>query len=218
MSKVQSFIKSFDIKLIVFDLHGSITNRTSIHPYHINYRDNYIEKEIGITVPKNIQLTTNEAFELFPMLDKHGFYKFRDNDPSFKFENIHAPCPLLRAKLKVLSNSFIFALYTDSYHKQIDRTLQAINLQDIFTEIIGVEENQRKLASETIIYPELCKRYNISINNILMIGDRMDKDINPILNAGGNALRIESNDFILDALNYVEEKIIVKKDIHNLRI
>ncbi len=215
MCNIQPFIQSSDIKLIVFDLHGSITNRTSIHPYHISYRNKYIEKETGATEPITIQLTTDEAFEQFPMLDKYAYYKKRDHDPAFKFESIHTPNPLLRAKLQALSSSFIFVLYTDSYHKQIDRTLEAVNLLGIFDEIIGVEENQRKLAPTTIIYPELCRRYHIHMHHILMIGDRMDKDINPILKAGGNALQVKSDEFMLEALDFIGNKFFKKEtNIH----
>jgi FMN phosphatase YigB (HAD superfamily) len=159
-------------------------------------------------VPENIPLTTNEAFELFPTLDKYDFFKHRDNDPVFNFERIHSACPQLRAKLKKLSSSFIFVLHSNSYRKQIEKTLAAINLHDVFQHIIGIEENQRKIANEAIIYSELCHRYNIGVNNILAIGDKMDKDINPILIAGGSALKIESNDYILDALNFITEKFI----------
>ena len=48
--KIQTYFNSSEIKMVVFDLHGTITNRTSVHPYHIEYRNAYIKSKLGITV------------------------------------------------------------------------------------------------------------------------------------------------------------------------
>lgn len=216
MSQIQSFFNSTDIKLIVFDLHGSLTNRTSIHSYHIEYRNRYSKDKLGFILPDNIQLTTDEAFALVPILDKQLFYKIRNDDPNFKFENIHTPIPKLGERMKFLSKSFHMVLYTDSYRKQIDKTLDAIKLNGIFDYIVGVEEKKQKLMRASLVYPMLCDRFNVDIHNILMVGDRMDKDINPVLEVGGNALRIESSEFILDGIKIIEDTFIktkLKKDI-----
>lgn len=198
--KVTTYLKSSNIRLVVFDLHGTLTNRTSVHPYHIEYRDKYIEKKLERPFPKDFSGGTDEAFALFPELDKYDFYKHRDNDPSFDFERIHVPNPELADKLKIVNKSFHTILYTDSYLKQIERTLLAMGLDGIFDSVIGMENGHRKSSSQFTIYPELCKKLNIEMDNVLIVGDRMDKDINPVLQAGGNGIQVESNAYIQEAL------------------
>jgi len=202
---VSTFFYSSDIRLIVFDLHGTLTNRTSIHPYHIYYRNRYIEEKLGTRFPEHFSGGTDEAFALFPLLDKYEFYRHRDSDPFFFFERIHGPNPFLAEKLQVISNQFHTILYTDSYLKQIERTLIAIGIDDIFDDIIGIENGHRKVFSQNTVYPDLCSSYGIGIENILIVGDRMDKDINPVLQAGGNAIKIESSAYILDAIEIINK-------------
>lgn len=203
--KLSTFFKSSDVRLIVFDLHGTITNRTSIHPYHINYRNRYIENSLGRPFPEDFSGGTDEAFALFPELDKNEFYRHRDNDPLFQFAKIHAPNPVLAKKLRAITSSFRTILYTDSYLKQIERTLIAIGISNIFDKIIGIENGHRKSISQHTVYPQICEKYGIGIQNLLIVGDRMDKDINPVLRAGGNGLRIASQIYILDALEIINK-------------
>ncbi|MDO7577028.1 MAG: hypothetical protein MUQ86_09010, partial [Flavobacteriaceae bacterium] len=56
--KLTPFFNSYDIRLIVFDLHGTLTNRTSIHPYHIEYRNQYLERLLGHSVPAEFSVNT----------------------------------------------------------------------------------------------------------------------------------------------------------------
>lgn len=203
-SDIKTFFNSLDIKLVIFDLHGTLTNRTSIHPYHIEYRNNYIEKKIKIKLPQGFNFGTDEAFEKFSQLDKHEFYKTRDNDPLFRFDKIHKPNPILEIKLKELNQYFITVLFTDSYLKQIIKTLNCIGINNIFDEIIGVENGYRKSQSHnSFFYNKLCSRFQISKDQILIVGDRMDKDINPVLKAGGNGIKIKSNKNIIDAIEII---------------
>lgn len=208
--KVSTFFNSSEIKMIVFDLHGTLTNRTSVHPYHIEYRNQYLERLLGHTLPEQHLVGTDEAFALYPKLDKHDFYKYRDHDPLFRFEKIHTPNPRLAQKLKAVSKHFNTILYTDSYLKQIERTLIAIGIQDIFDNIIGIENGHRKISSQFTIYPDLCSSRGIKMENLLIVGDRMDKDINPVLKAGGNGIRIESSSYIFDALEIINRTFIPK--------
>lgn len=207
MRNIHFFLHSSDIKIIVFDLHGTITNRTSIHPYHIDYRNLYIEKKMGYAVPKNLLMSTDETFEMFPMLDKYAFYKYRDSDLLFDFGKIHFSIPKLKATLNSLSNSFSLVLQSDSYRKQIDRTLDAIDLNGIFGKIISKDEKQRKVLARTDLYGMLCDHYQVNMCNILMVGDRIDKDINPALYAGANAIRVKSSHFILEALELITKML-----------
>lgn len=203
---MECYFNSKVIKLIVFDLHGTLTNRTSTHPYHIQYRNDYIEWMSGVKVPDNFDGGTDDAFALFPMLDKMDFYRHRDNDPNFKFEKIHAPNIMLKERLNRLSQSFQTVLYTDSFLKQINRTLLAIGLDNIFDYIIGLENGSRKVKSQYLVYPKLCEMFDVKMKNILIVGDRMDKDINPVLKAGGNGLRLSSNQFIIEAIDLIINK------------
>jgi FMN phosphatase YigB (HAD superfamily) len=203
--KVSTFFNSSDIRLIVFDLHGTLTNRTSIHPYHIEYRNQYLERLLGHSVPEQFSVGTDEAFELFPTLDKYDFYKYRDNDPLFEFERIHLPNPKLAEKLMIISKQFHTVLYTDSYLKQIERTLSAIGIDNVFYSIIGMESGYRKVSSQFSIYPDLCSSLSIKMENVLIVGDRMDKDINPVLQAGGNGIKIETSADIMEALEIINK-------------
>jgi len=203
--KITTFFKSSDIKLVVFDLHGTLTNRTSLHPYHIEYRNQYIEKQIGLSFPKHFSGGCDDAFLLFPSIDKYAFYKHRDHDPLFRFEKIHSPNPKLAEELRLTSKHFHTVLYSDSYLTQIERTLTAIGIDPIFDSIIGLENGQKKESSQFTTYPYLCERFNINMENVLIIGDRMDKDINPVLNAGGNGIRIESSSYILEAIDLINK-------------
>jgi FMN phosphatase YigB (HAD superfamily) len=207
---VSTFFSSSDIRLIVFDLHGTLTNRTSIHPYHIYYRNRYIEEKLGAHFPEHFSGGTDAAFALFPTLDKYEFYRHRDSDPSFFFEKIHRPNPFLAEKLQIISYQFHTIVYTDSYLKQIERTLTAIGIDDIFDDIIGMESGHRKVFSQHTLYPDLCLSYGIGIENVLIVGDRMDKDINPVLQAGGNAIKIESSAYILDAIEIINKTFTTK--------
>lgn len=203
-SSINTFFNSLDIKLIIFDLHGTLTNRTSVHPYHIEYRNNYIEKKLNIKLPSQFDFGTDEAFDKFPELDKHDFYKTRDNDPLFRFDKIHKPNPILEVKLKEINQYFVTVLYTDSYLKQITKTLNCIGINNIFDEIIGVENGYRKsISHKSLFYNKLCSRFKISKDQILIVGDRMDKDINPVLKAGGNGIKIKSNKNIIDAIEII---------------
>jgi FMN phosphatase YigB (HAD superfamily) len=203
--KVSTFFNSSDIRLIVFDLHGTLTNRTSIHPYHIEYRNQYLERLLGHSVPEQFSVGTDEAFELFPTLDKYDFYKYRDNDPLFEFERIHLPNPKLAEKLMIISKQFHTVLYTDSYLKQIERTLSAIGIDNVFYSIIGMESGYRKVSSQFSIYPDLCSSLSIKMENVLIVGDRMDKDINPVLQSGGNGIKIETSADIMEALEIINK-------------
>lgn len=203
--KVSTFFNSSDIRLIVFDLHGTLTNRTSIHPYHIEYRNQYLERLLGHSVPEQFSVGTDEAFELFPTLDKYDFYKYRDNDPLFEFERIHLPNPKLAEKLMIISKQFHTVLYTDSYLKQIERTLSAIGIDNVFYSIIGMESGYRKVSSQFRIYPDLCSSLSIKMENVLIVGDRMDKDINPVLQSGGNGIKIETSADIMEALEIINK-------------
>ena len=203
--KVSTFFNSSDIRLIVFDLHGTLTNRTSIHPYHIVYRNQYLERLLGHSVPEQFSVNTDEAFGLFPALDKYDFYKHRDNDPLFEFERIHSPNPKLAEKLTAISKQFHTVLYTDSYLKQIERTLSAIGIDNVFYSVIGMENGHRKVSTQFSIYPNLCSSLGIKMENVLIVGDRMDKDINPVLQAGGNGIKIESSAHIMDALEIINK-------------
>lgn len=203
--KVTTFFSSYDIRLIVFDLHGTLTVRTSIHPYHIAYRNRYIEEKLGTPFPEFLSVGTDEAFALFPSLDKYEFYRHRDSDPSFLFERIHKPNPILAENLQKISKEFHTIVYSDSYLKQIKGTLIAIGIDNIFDDIIGMENGLRKVFSQHTLYPELCSSFSISMENVLIVGDRMDKDINPVLQAGGNGIRVESSAYIMDALEIINK-------------
>lgn len=208
---ITTFFNSLEIKLIVFDLHGTITNRTSVHPYHIAYRNQYIKSKLGLTVPDGFNGGTDEAFELFPQLDKYEFYRYRDNDVDFKFENIHLPNPILSKKLKQIASKFYTVLYTDSYLKQIERTLLAIGINNVFDHVIGMENGHRKISSQFSVYPEICSQFKVEMKNVLIVGDRMDKDINPVLQAGGNGIRVESSKNIIEALDLIKSKFVDKE-------
>lgn len=210
--KVRSFLSSSNIKLIVFDLHGTLTNRTSIHPYHIEYRNKYIEKLLGYPIDENFIGGTDEVFALYPQLSKKDFYMHRDSDPLFEFNKIHLPNPILVEKLKLISDNFHTVLYTDSYINQIEKTLNAIGIKDCFDKLIGMESGFRKVTSQFIVYPKLCQEYGIEISNVLIVGDRMDKDINPVLQAGGNGIQVQSSLYILEALEIINKKFIEKTE------
>ena len=162
-----------------------------------------MERLLGHSVPEQFSVGTDEAFELFPTLDKYDFYKYRDNDPLFEFERIHLPNPKLAEKLMIISKQFHTVLYTDSYLKQIERTLSAIGIDNVFYSIIGMESGYRKVSSQFSIYPKLCSSLSIKMENVLIVGDRMDKDINPVLQAGGNGIKIETSADIMEALEII---------------
>lgn len=200
---IQTYFNSSQIKMIVFDLHGTITNRTSIHPYHIKYRNEYIKSKLGYTVDDSFKGGTDEAFSLFPELDKYEFYRHRDHDLSFKFDLIHKPNPKLQKLLKLVNDKFYTVLYTDSYLKQIERTLISLGIDGLFSKLIGLESGHHKISSQHLVYPSLCSQFGVKMKNILIIGDRMDKDINPVLKAGGNGIRIDSSEYIIQAVKLI---------------
>ncbi|MBL6729790.1 MAG: HAD family hydrolase [Bacteroidia bacterium] len=197
---IQTYFNSTEIEMIVFDLHGTITNRTSIHPYHIQYRNDYIKSKLGFTVDESFNGGTDEAFSLFPELDKYEFYRHRDQDLSFRFDLIHKPNPELQKLLRLVNDKFNTVLYTDSYLKQIERTLQSIGINGLFNKLIGLESGHHKFSSQHLVYPSLCAQLGIEMKNVLIIGDRMDKDINPVLKSGGSGIRVESSKYIIPAV------------------
>lgn len=203
-SPVTSFLNSSNIKLIVFDLHGTLTNRASIHPYHVEYRNKYIERKNKQNGPNKFDLTLENVFKNFSDSDLKEYYFYRDNDPLFLFDKIHSVTPGLSFRLQQIKNSFHTILHSDSYQKQIDKTLDSIDLQDTFDIVVGIEDGYTKKNNQLRLYNDLCARFDIEIENILIVGDRMDKDIDPLVNAGGNGIKVESSEYIMAALDIID--------------
>jgi FMN phosphatase YigB (HAD superfamily) len=203
-SHVTSFITSKSIKLIVFDLHGTLTNRASIHPYHVEYRNKYVERKNKQNGPNKFDLTLENVFSAFSDSDLKEYYFYRDNDPLFLFDKIHSVTPGLSFRLQQIKNSFHTILHSDSYQKQIDKTLDSIGLQDDFDLVVGIEDGYTKKHSQLRLYNDLCAKFDIGIENVLIVGDRMDKDIDPLVNAGGNGIKVESSEYIMAALDIID--------------
>jgi FMN phosphatase YigB (HAD superfamily) len=203
-SNITSFLNSSNIKLIVFDLHGTLTNRASIHPYHVEYRNKYVEQKIKQNEPNKFDLTLENVFKNFSDSDLKEYYFYRNNDPLFFFDKIHSVTPGLSFRLQQIKKYFHTIVYSDSYQNQIDKTIDSIGLQDAFDIVVGIEDGYTKKHNQLRLYNDLCASFDVEIENILIVGDRLDKDIDPLVNAGGNGIKVESSEYIMAALDIID--------------
>lgn len=120
-------------------------------------------------------------------------------------------CPLETSVdlIKTLKKEgFVIGAITDGPRIQASRILEAIQLgDDQFDFIIGWERGKEfpKYGS-TKIYKEICKKYSVNPNEVVMIGDSLETDIFPAKEVGLNVIYVgNSREYQCKSIENIEE-------------
>ncbi len=177
----------FDV--IVFDLNGTLTNRVSDHPEHLAYRNAYIKektgKEISIPLPNETSLSLAICG-----LEASQYYHRRNDELDWNLFHSFTPS-LLEGLKELLYGGYRLAIYTDCQLKQVEQTLEILRLSEVFDLIITGEDGLKKPNPEAFLC--IARMLQCSPEDILMVGNDVNKDLLPLTFLGGNTIQVNGH-------------------------
>lgn len=186
---MNTFLKAIEHKkVLVFDLNGTITERVSDHPYHLAYRDAYIEKNLGRKLDVNLPKSTSLALQICG-LRPVPYYIHRNADIDWtKFHQENKEIRELLILLKKQGKRLV--LYTDCLSVQVKKTLEIMKLTNVFDLIITGEFNLKK--PDPKAYTFIAARLKTDLSQLVMIGNDLAQDLLPAQIAGASVFQVSN--------------------------
>lgn len=180
--------KQSDIKVVVFDLNGTIAERISDHPKHIAYRNHYILSNSNIDRTDLLPSSTTKALQAAG-LSPLEYYIHRNHEIDWSL--FHQYSSEVNTSLNQLKEQgYKLVLYTDCHAIQVRKTLELLQLLDTFDLVISAEYNMKKPSPKA--YEFIMKEFELQAEEIVIIGNDFDMDILPLLLMNGNGILIKS--------------------------
>ena len=194
-----SYINDRTKKVVVFDLNGTLTNRVSDHPKHLEYRNAYIRKHSGIRNTTLLPAETSSALKTVG-LSPLRYYIERNNE--FDWNDFHTYNSLTFDLVHSLKErGFKIVLYTDCHGVQVKKTLEILNLLDAMDLIITEERNMKKPSPKAFQF--IAESFQCSPMEIVMIGNEYVKDLLPLILMGGSGIKVESEQELAQAISKI---------------
>ena len=194
------------IKLIIFDIDNTLAYGDKAKEFYAQYSrclERTLAKELKITVPeaKNIADSYRQkynghgekSFDALGIGIDVWFEAIFTLDPKDYLEKMEYTAKLLDS---LRQSGYILGAITDGPRLQASRILKSISVaEDSFDFIIGWEKrgNMPKYGSKKI-YEEICKKYSVKPNEVVMIGDSLETDILPAKEVGLDVIFISDSD------------------------
>jgi FMN phosphatase YigB (HAD superfamily) len=210
-----------DIKVIIFDFDETMYYSSTIRDFYINF----IKKTI-------MTLSSKSEEETLILMKEVGFTKENKASPSFSsscgrfgitkqqwddyridnfFEIDYATAEVIDGKLlKNLSEKFPLYIVTNEIYKNLLIKAKNMNINlDFFKKLYAPSPEQLgNYFTKKQIYEEIIKNEGVKSNEVLVIGDRIKVDVNPVLELGGNGLIVKHPNEIKE---FFDKHIQVKK-------
>jgi HAD superfamily hydrolase (TIGR01549 family) len=188
LRNIKSNIKNTYFNTIIFDLNGTITNSVSKDPRHTMFRNDYIEDKIQLPIHGVLPDETSKALELY-MLDTDEYYKYRNGIVDWRtFHSFNETTYNILSRLS--SEGYNLVLYTDCYMEQVKPTLQILQIEAFFNLIVSKELGFKKPSTQAYSY--IAKKFDVSMDQVLMVANDYGKDLKPLKDIGGNTIWIKS--------------------------
>ena len=206
LRNIKSKIKNKHFNTIIFDLNGTITNSVSKNPKHISFRNDYMEDKIQMSIHGILPDETSKALELY-MLDPEEYYKYRNSVVDWRtFHSFNETTYNMLSRLS--SKGYNLVLYTDCYMEQVIPTLQILQIEPFFNLIVSKESGFKKPSPQA--YKYIAKKFDVSLDQLLMIANDYAQDLKPLQDIGGNTIWIKSEQHLNKAQR------IIRKYAHSL--
>lgn len=193
------------IKIILFDIDNTLAYGDRAREFYAQY-----SRCLERTLAKELKITVSEAKDIADDYRKkyngHGeksfdalgigldvwFDAILTLDPEDYLEKREYTTKLLNSLRQF---GFIIGAITDGPRRQASRILKSISVdENLFDFIIGWEKggNMPKYGSKKI-YEDICQKYKINPEEVLMIGDSLETDILPAVETGLDVIHVSDS-------------------------
>lgn len=195
-----------NIKCIIFDFDATMYYSPTVMVDYVNYIKKTImtlsshnERETKKLMKQNGFTLTNKSAPSFTSscgkfgVKKEDWDRYRiDNFVEVDYSKATS---ISNNFLKALSKKYSLFIVSNEVDKNIKYKAEKLGIDlSYFTAIVGSspEEilNQKTATSKSIKYLDIMKKYNFDISNVLVFGDRLKVDIEPIIELGGSGIQV----------------------------
>ena len=154
---------------------------------------------------------------IYNILEKHKiryseWRKYEEEHP-FQFDFADNSIKHISNKeLLKFSQKYHIFITSNSEPFLVEDMCKKLNINAALFDGICCNKFEKNKSSKYYIYKEIMEKYNISPENIIVIGDNYDTDIKPILKLGGYGINVNSANF---TLNEIENITDIKDAIKN---
>jgi len=190
-----------DFKVIVFDLNGTLTSRVSDHPEHIKYRNAFIESYLNAPIRIKLPDSTSLALNICG-INPVIYYITRNTD--IDWEKFHRFDPSLKQALTDLKGlGYKLVIYTDCLAEQVRATINILQIDEIIDLTLTGEYNLRKPTPRAFQF--IANELECEIDELLMVGNDLNKDLLPLRYLGGNTLLLKDQKELPEFFDFIEE-------------
>nr|MDA3949882.1 HAD family hydrolase [Spirochaeta sp.] len=116
-----------------------------------------------------------------------------------------SPDPALHVTLSHLRAHFPLAALTNNPHEIGVRCLRALGIGALFDTVTGLDDSGESKPSWGPFQHALTQLH-VPVNGVLMIGDRYDVDLEPVICRGGGAILVETREDVSRIPDVVGER------------
>jgi FMN phosphatase YigB (HAD superfamily) len=194
------------IKIVIFDIDNTLSYGVKAREFYCQY-SRHLEKVLAKSLKVSVVKAKQIADDYRSRYNGHGERSFEGLGIGMDvwFEGILLlnpkdylePLNYSNQLLKTLKDlGFIVGAITDGPRIQASRILETIQTDESFFDfIIGWEKGKKmpKYGSRQI-YEEICEKYSVKPNEVVMVGDSLETDILPAKEVGLEVIHITSSE------------------------
>lgn len=208
---MEKYIYSNNIKLIIFDLDGTLYPREL---YHKDYYDFTIESiislfnlnrsntiktlnDFGITSnPEENQGSVSALINSLGMsVNEWNLYR----DKNFNIVELIKPNYQLVSNLNFLNKYYKIVIFTNNTKVATEKILKKIGITNEPTiDLILTSDFGLKLKPHKDGFKYIKEKFNLPFSEIVSIGDRKEVDIKPLIELGGNGILVSNPEELLN--------------------
>ena len=186
-----------NIKSIIFDLNGTIIPKLSTSENHRKFLENFILslKPKSKNLPK-LNMSTKSILET----NKIPYGKYLDyRDRNYNYKKEYSKSPLLQNLFRKLSKKYRLIVLTNTTKYFAKRSTTLLGINNYFDFIISRELtlNKKVIKKPNIkVYDLILYLAECEPNEILVLGNKYEKDIKPFEERGASGILIENETYL----------------------
>ena len=186
-----------NIKSIIFDLNGTIIPKLSTSENHRKFLENFILslKLKSKNLPK-LNMSTKSILET----NKIPYGKYLDyRDRNYNYKKEYSKSPLLQNLFRKLSKKYRLIVLTNTTKYFAKRSTTLLGINNYFDFIISRELtlNKKVIKKPNIkVYDLILYLAECEPNEILVLGNKYEKDIKPFEERGASGILIENETYL----------------------